>query len=537
MEPAGRAAKAGAPVAPQGVAPPGASNQPRARWADEEVPWDRRLGGDGGGDEGSDCYMEEDAALDDEDEDDGYAEGGGDGEAGPTAEQLRQAWAAECRAVKALEAQGRHSGSAALAAAKEARDEAEAAWRRAIGPRPLSLRMGRAQQRLDKAARALERARLDLEEFDEQVDARRDELRRRIDDAEERYWMRHGQMDELHCEAGELASASGGPSASRRTSDDVCDMVVAELQSWADDLGEGSDTWSKINLLLSKMATAAGGGGGGPQRLHLAEADAEQKGAAGSGPRGSESDGKTVSWESDAKGRWNRRGASATEADEAWQWPRRPLRRAGGRGGAGADGDTSGTTYTLGTEASRTDWRQEQGKGGQGAQSGAPRGGEAQIAHPPGEQPSQHTTDAAAATGGESKGGERQAKPGGKRGAEEEEGQPPKSHRGEDVEQTTSVELEGEDSARAQKLYQEQQIAIWAARNAQSIFGDATSRAIAGQLYAHKTQLVEERAKAIGLAPLAVGRSLVDLAPEEFTEWVDNVLVPAEKQASEAKDL
>jgi hypothetical protein len=99
------------------------------------------------------------------------------------------------------------------------------------------------------------------------------------------------------------------------------------------------------------------------------------------------------------------------------------------------------------------------------------------------------------------------------------------------------VELGGDDTARAQKLQQEQQIAIWAARNAQSMFGDAASRASAGQLYAHKVQLVEKRANEIGLAPQVEGKHLIDLAPEEFTAWVNDVLVPAEKEAREAKDL
>ncbi len=548
---AGAAAAAGAPAAGQGGSAYGVGqhqqqqhqhqqqlSQPRARWADEEVPWDRRCGGGGGGDEGSDCYMDDDAALDDEDEEDGYAEGGGGDDEGPTVEQLRQAWTAECRAVRALESQGRHQGSAALAAAKEARDAAEAAWRSAVGPQPLSRRMGRAQQRLDKAAKALERARLDLEEFDEQAEARRDELRRRIDEAEQRYWTRHGQMDELHWEAGELASASGAAPASRRTSDDVCDMVVAELQSWAEDLGEGSETWNKVNLLLSKMATAAGGGGSGPQRYNLAEADDEHVGEAGCGPQESGLGGKAVSWEADAKGRWNRRGAGTSEDGEAWRFPRKPVRLQGRRGGASADGNTTGAACPMGDGVPQAEGPQEREKGGPGSQSGVPREGEGQAATRPGGQPSQHVADAVVAAGGEPKGGERQAKPGGKRGAEdEEEGQPPKSHRGEDVEQSTSVELGGDDAARAQKLYQEQQIAMWAARNAQSIFGDAASRAIAGQLYAHKTQLVEERARAIGLDPTSEGKGLIDLAPEDFMAWVDNVLVPAERQASEARDL
>ncbi len=33
------------------------------------------------------------------------------------------------------------------------------------------------------------------------------------------------------------------------------------------------------------------------------------------------------------------------------------------------------------------------------------------------------------------------------------------------------------------------------------------------------------------------GRDLVELAPEEFTEWVQAELEPAEKEASETKEL
>ncbi len=96
----------------------------------------------------------------------------------------------------------------------------------------------------------------------------------------------------------------------------------------------------------------------------------------------------------------------------------------------------------------------------------------------------------------------------------------------------------GDDAARARKLQQEQAVAVWAATNAQSIFGDATSRAIAGQLYAHKVQLVERRAREVGLDPKAEdGKSLVDLAPEDFAAWVKDVLEPAEREANEAKEL
>jgi hypothetical protein len=101
-----------------------------------------------------------------------------------------------------------------------------------------------------------------------------------------------------------------------------------------------------------------------------------------------------------------------------------------------------------------------------------------------------------------------------------------------------SVELAGDDAARAEKLQKEQAIAMWAARNAQSIFGDESSRAIAGQLYAHKVQVVVQRAREIGVDPRAEdGRELVELAPEDFTKWVHEVLGPAERGTDEAKDL
>ncbi len=136
-----------------------------------------------------------------------------------------------------------------------------------------------------------------------------------------------------------------------------------------------------------------------------------------------------------------------------------------------------------------------------------------------------------------SRGGTR-ASQGRKRGGEADSSSHHKSHRGEDVVLEASVELGGDDAARAAKLQKEQAIAIWAARNAQAIFGDESSRAIAGQLYAHKVQAVVQRAREIGVDPRAEdGRELVELAPEDFTTWVNTVLEPAEKAADETRGL
>ncbi len=144
----------------------------RRRWADEEIPCDRY----GDGDDDS-AYAEEDLAMeaeagDDEEEEDELEE--------PTTEELRQAWLRECRAVKELAAKGKHNSSAALAAAREARDRAEEEWRRSRKPAPLSVRMGFAQKKLDRAAAALTKCRYELDDFDEATEKRRALLCERI---------------------------------------------------------------------------------------------------------------------------------------------------------------------------------------------------------------------------------------------------------------------------------------------------------------------------------------------------------------------
>jgi hypothetical protein len=361
-----------------------------------------------------------------------------------------------------------------------------------------------------------------LEEFEEQADRKRDELRQRISDAEARYNTRCDQMDELHFEAGELAAASTGTGNARRAGDEACGMVASELQALAETLGDDSDTKGKINIILSKLATATAGSG--PQRYDIGDADgAHGGGGAGDAQLGGEEDA-TVSWSADASGRWNRRGASAhrdansVPRDDGWQWPRKPVRQVGNRTRADGNGGTSPAgAASSGGSAARGGGDLKPAGGESEARGGRPEG-----AGPP-----------SAPSANDRSGGQ-----GRKRGSDEENDEPPKSLRAEDDTQGTSVELGGDDARRALKLQQEQAVAIWAARNAQSIFGDDVSRGIAGQLFAHKVQLVEARAREVGVEPRADGKSLVDLDPEAFMAWVHDVLEPAEKAAAqEAKDL
>ncbi len=143
-------------------------------------------------------------------------------------------------------------------------------------------------------------------------------------------------------------------------------------------------------------------------------------------------------------------------------------------------------------------------------------------------------------------GNERSGK--GKRAAEDGEGQETqrshgynKSHRGSDNQALPAVEGNGDDAGRALKLHQEQEAAIEAAKAANATFGDQTSMQIAGQLYAHKVDLIKARAVAAGITPLADGRELLQLTPAELNAWVEGVLTRAEKQGEqddqEEKDL
>jgi hypothetical protein len=90
---------------------------------------------------------------------------------------------------------------------------------------------------------------------------------------------------------------------------------------------------------------------------------------------------------------------------------------------------------------------------------------------------------------------------------------------------------------RARKLQQEQALMAAAAAEANSTFGDERSRQIAGQLYAHKVELVKTRAEAAGVVPRDGDRDLIELSPEEFGRWVTERLEPAEREARESKEL
>ncbi len=155
------------------------------------------------------------------------------------------AWQQECRVVKSMGAQGAPADSAALAAARIARDEAEQQWRRAQRPHPLATRMGWAQQRLDKAERALTKVRYEQEAYEEEVAKRRKEIDARNEEADRRYRWRQEQLEELHAEAGGVCKA--------KADDNQCDMLAREVRALVENIDEGTAARGQANLLLAKI--------------------------------------------------------------------------------------------------------------------------------------------------------------------------------------------------------------------------------------------------------------------------------------------
>ncbi len=470
----------------------------RGRWADEEIPCDKY----GNGDEDS-AYAEDDLAMEAEAEEEGEEE---DGEAAePTSEELRQAWLRECRAVKELAAKGRHEASAAMAAAREARDRAEEEWRRSRKPAPLSVRMGFAQKKLDKAAAALAKCRYELDEFDADVDRRRAMLCERIQEADDRYRSRMEQMDALHAEAGNLAQgASGSEEAARRTDQEagVCHMLVEGIRTIAETLDEGSTAWEEINSLLAKAATAA------------AKSEHEQYDIGGDDGDMDMDDGETT-WREVTHGKWNRhvrRGkGSGKLGPAASSTPCNGVPK--GKGKDETNGTVGGTTERCGASQ-----RKDGGSGNVGAGSAGSAGGAETRVTATAPAPPQRAT-----------------RP--REDGDGQEAERSKSRRGQDDETHQSVDLQGDDYRRALKLREEQAIAAAAAIECEAVFGDERSRQIAGQLYEHKVGLIGRRAAELGLDAMAGGRKLVELSPEDLAVWIRDVLEPAERAAKDEKDL
>ncbi len=487
----------------------------RGRWADDDPPCDQQEEGDGS------QYAADDLAAD-------------DGDDGPNAwddevseETLKQRWQQECRAVRALEDCGTSETCEALAAAKAARDRARQLWMDAKEPRPVAIRMGWAQKRLDKAQRSLERCRSALAQFEVETESRREALRKDIEEAEHRCQMRWEQMDALNAEAGEMASGGASGGGVRRGDDRRIDDLAKGLLAVIECLDEGSEARSRANLLLAQVACASEPVRGESWRCHIGSDDGEASNAMDTDcGRQCEDDsrqghGEQARWSERAHGRWNKGQGDGTGATSNVTRSPGEVRGGHATSRASTQGATGGQNAARAGDADGGDGATRTGHGGQAQAAGA-------RTETPAEGGAQGNT------GGPPHGG---------RAVRAREESPcrasaAKQHRGHDIEQVVSVEAGGDDQARARKLMQEQALVVAATVGSNSTFGDEQSRQLAGQLYAHKVELVKARATAAGLDTMPGGRQLIELDPQSFNAWVAEHLEPAEARArDDEKDL
>ncbi len=183
----------------------------------------------------------------------------GDGDEQPTVADLQQAWHNEVALVRKLRGQGVQDGHPAMRAACEARDAAEHAWRSSKEPAPASVRLGRAQSKLDRAVVLQSEARQAMLDEEREHRERMATLQATMDECTERVAMRRRQLQDVQEEVG--AGGTRGVGAQRAQMDaikrvhgTICEEVGPTLAALAEQVGTETPAWATLNCLLGKLA-------------------------------------------------------------------------------------------------------------------------------------------------------------------------------------------------------------------------------------------------------------------------------------------
>ncbi len=179
-------------------------------------------------------------------------------EAAPDPSDLRRAWQTEIALVKGLARQGLQPEHPAMRAAVQARDEAEDRWRAAKDPTPISLRLSRAQAKVDAAVNRQAEARAALLDLEKEFADRKKELVAKLEEARDRVRERRQQLEAVQVEAGADAPQrrpdNGG--AIRQVHGALANEVAPTIAALVEHLDTGSQAWSALNGVLSTLATS-----------------------------------------------------------------------------------------------------------------------------------------------------------------------------------------------------------------------------------------------------------------------------------------
>jgi hypothetical protein len=194
------------------------------------------------------------AGGDDDDRDGDGAEGQ------PTTADLHQAWLDEVAVVRRLRQQGLPSGHPAMVAACAARDAAEGAWRGSKDPAPASVRLGRAQAKLDRAVAVQGEARQAMLEAERLHRVHMEGLQATLDEATERVRTRRSQLREVQDEVA--ADGTSGRAniaqqqAMRQVHSTICDEVGPTIAALVEQLDSSTPAWAALNGLLGRLSTS-----------------------------------------------------------------------------------------------------------------------------------------------------------------------------------------------------------------------------------------------------------------------------------------
>ncbi len=190
-------------------------------------------------------------------------EGDGDGEAEdvPTPAQLRRRWQEEIAVVKHLGQQGLPADHPALVAACQARDSAERAWREAKDPTPLSVRLSRAQAKVDRAIALQADTRSAMQKLEAEYKAQLAVLEEKMAEDRDRVQLRRQQLEEVQAEAGAGVGAGdgghrAGMAAAQKVHSAMCNEMAPAIAALVEQVDSDSPAWQILNGLLCQLATS-----------------------------------------------------------------------------------------------------------------------------------------------------------------------------------------------------------------------------------------------------------------------------------------
>ncbi len=183
-----------------------------------------------------------------------------DAEQAPDPEDLYQAWHAEIALVKRLKQQGVGDGHPAMRAACHARDAAEQQWRKAKDPTPPSVRLARAQAKLDRAISLQADSRAALIEHERAFKERRAVLQSKLDEDTARVRARRQQLDDIQEELATEGRAGRHRAeqcaAVKQVHGALVNEVAPTIATLVDQLDSATPAWSILNGLLATLTSS-----------------------------------------------------------------------------------------------------------------------------------------------------------------------------------------------------------------------------------------------------------------------------------------